>query len=82
MTNQNIALLGDQLLGEQWMTLVQPKIPQLIKVQNLGGASAETRRAAFSKYDFKFAVRPLLKLGAVFLVAYEFFFLSTISIFA
>jgi len=52
MINQNIVLLGDWLLGEQWMTLVQPKIPQLINIQNLARAPAETRRAAFCTYDF------------------------------
>ena len=52
MINQNLGLFGDWLLGEQWMTLVQPKIPQLINVRNLAGAPAETRRAAFCAYDF------------------------------
>src|SRR5437762_2433807 len=52
MINQNLGLFGDWLLGEQWMTLVQPKIPQLINVRNLARAPAETRRAAFCAYDF------------------------------
>lgn len=51
MINQNLGLFGDWLLGEQWMTLVQPRIPQLINVRNLARAPAETRRAAFCTYD-------------------------------